>query len=199
VLSCCRLFFLFRFAFSWTIPASSCCEDSTQPLIRVRDLRALPLCFPLRVDMCQASKKVALSAAEQQNHVATGGHDDSMFAQTATVDARAVPSEEPRQATHVVETKSGGGVAHGDGGAHTPLDGWPPDGPIPVWVWMDYKELPGFIELNLRILQHNAPSPQFQIHYVRARARARVLVLAQMCSCVVGCEHIWSYGTTSRA
>eukprot|EP00038_Savillea_parva_P009761 m.185684 g.185684 ORF g.185684 m.185684 type:complete len:786 (+) comp16523_c0_seq1:57-2414(+) len=46
------------------------------------------------------------------------------------------------------------------------LTGWPPEGPIPVWVWMDYQELPGFIELNLRLLQHNAPKPDFQIHYV---------------------------------
>eukprot|EP00041_Stephanoeca_diplocostata_P022566 m.539921 g.539921 ORF g.539921 m.539921 type:complete len:336 (+) comp22095_c0_seq3:154-1161(+) len=40
------------------------------------------------------------------------------------------------------------------------------DGPIPVWIWMDYDKLPGFIELNLRVLQHNAPSPQYTINYV---------------------------------
>jgi len=40
------------------------------------------------------------------------------------------------------------------------------DGPIPVWVWMDYKTLPGFIELNLRALLKNAPEPDFKVHYV---------------------------------
>eukprot|EP00040_Diaphanoeca_grandis_P026648 m.149615 g.149615 ORF g.149615 m.149615 type:complete len:824 (+) comp30671_c0_seq1:178-2649(+) len=38
--------------------------------------------------------------------------------------------------------------------------------PIPVWVWMDYKSLPGFIELNLRALVMNAPEPDFVIRYV---------------------------------
>ena len=119
----------------------------------------------------QALKK-GTSSAEQQHHVGASGHDEGLFARS-TLEARAQPSSEPRPATAVDTTAvktNGGGVAHGDGGSHTPLSGWPPDGPIPVWVWMDYKELPGFIELNLRVLQHNAPSPRFQIHYVNSDA-----------------------------
>lgn len=38
--------------------------------------------------------------------------------------------------------------------------------PIPVWLWMDYKDTPGYIQLNLRSLAHNAPAPRFQIRQV---------------------------------
>lgn len=39
---------------------------------------------------------------------------------------------------------------------------------IPVWIWMDYKDaaLPGFIEMNLRALLRNAPSPDFVLRFV---------------------------------
>ena len=38
--------------------------------------------------------------------------------------------------------------------------------PFPVWLWMDYKDVPGYIELNLASLERNAPSPRFQIKLV---------------------------------
>eukprot|EP00035_Acanthoeca_spectabilis_P038980 m.57940 g.57940 ORF g.57940 m.57940 type:complete len:765 (+) comp9381_c0_seq2:178-2472(+) len=90
------------------------------------------------------------SSAAIQHHAAAGGHDSGL-----------IVGKTARSETTVADTQP-------SPVATTPqaLSGWPPKGPIPVWVWMDYKELPGFIELNLRILQHNAPSPQYEIHYV---------------------------------
>lgn len=38
----------------------------------------------------------------------------------------------------------------------------------PVWVWLEYRngQMPGFIELNLRALKHNAPDADFDIRFV---------------------------------
>jgi len=38
--------------------------------------------------------------------------------------------------------------------------------PIPVWLWVDYKTVPGYIELNLRSILRNAPPPMFEIRLV---------------------------------
>lgn len=38
--------------------------------------------------------------------------------------------------------------------------------PVPIWVWMDYKDTPPYIELNLRSMQYNAPSPFFELRRV---------------------------------
>jgi hypothetical protein len=35
-----------------------------------------------------------------------------------------------------------------------------------VWLWVDYKTVPGYIELNLRSILRNAPPPMFEIRLV---------------------------------